>query len=330
MACEYCGGSNPATVHICCNCGHSRDEDDKNYYEHHPERRDAVIASSTPTATSNESHWESQYNEEPSTDDGREEDKDKEDHYRSRENACAPSVSSNRRSFHFDISDLPWGKIGIGLLIVTAIIGLIMLFIPKERYITVAGVDWQRSIVVEECRTVRESGWSVPPDGRVVYTQREIHHYDQVIDHYEKVKHENTVIVGSHEEVVGYRDLGNGYFEEETRTVYDYGTEVSYTDEPVYRDEPVYQTKYYYDIERWVYDHTVKASANDKEPYWPSVENLPDNQHADEKSESYGITALYEDKESHYTVDYKDWSDISIGDELHVKVHFGGRIELIE
>ena len=325
--CEYCGSSNPATVRVCCNCGHSRDEDDKNYYEHHPER-DTVITSSTPTTTSEESHWGSRYNEEPSTDDSREEDKDEEDHYRSREKTYTPFVSSTRPSSHFDISDLPWGKIGIGLLIVTAIIGLIMLFIPKERYITVTGVDWQRSIVVEEYRTVRESDWSVPAGGRTVYTQQEIHHYDQVIDHYEKVRHENTVIVGSHEEVVGYRDLGNGYFEEQTRTVYDYDTEVYYTDEPVYRDDPVYRTKYYYDIERWVYDHTVKASANDKGPYWPEVE-LTENQRTNGNSESYGITALYKDKESHYTMSYKDWSDISIGSELHVKVHIGGRIELI-
>ncbi|MBO4854954.1 hypothetical protein J5500_00930 [Candidatus Saccharibacteria bacterium] len=326
--CEYCDSNNPATTRICRNCGHSRDRDDKNYYEHHPERS-SIIPPIIPATAAEKTRWESQYSDDSSSSNDSEEDEDEEDyHHQSDKKSYSPFTSPNRPSFHFNIGDLPWNKIGIGLLIVAAIIGLIMIFVPKERYITVTGVDWQRNIVVEEYRTVRESDWSVPSGGRTVYTQREIHHYDHVIDHYDKVRHERTVVVGSHEEVVGYRDLGNGYFEEQTRTVYDYDTEVYYTDEAVYRDDPVYRTKYYYDIERWVYDHTVKASANDKEPYWPEVK-LADNQRANGRSESYGITALYKDKESHYTLDYKDWSDISIGSELHVKVHVGGHIELI-
>ena len=218
-------------------------------------------------------------------------------------------------------SNLPWKGIGIFTVIVLAVICIIMILTPKERTITVTDIDWERNIAVEEYRTVSESGWHVPPGGRVSYTRNEIYDYDQVLDHYERVSHERRVVTGSHEEVVGYRDLGNGYFEEVTRTVDDYDTEIYYTDEPVYRNEPVYQTKYYYEIERWVYDHTETAAAHNKEPYWPEVETIPDKLREGAHTESYGLSAIYEDKESHYTLDYEDWRYISIGDQLHVKVY---------
>lgn len=314
--CSYCDSNNPANKTICHNCGHSKDKSEKHYFELHPERVatiDTTIDTTRHCAagqTSRNSRYSNAHN---ATDN----DGDNND-------------DTYWNGFSDTISNLPWRGIGILAAIILAIICIVMVLIPKERTITVTDMDWERNIVIEEYRTVSESDWYVPSGGRVTYTQNEIHHYEQVLDHYEKVPHERTVVTGSHEEVVGYRDLGNGYFEKETRTVYDYGTETYYTDEPVYRDEPVYQTKYYYDIERWVYDHTETASAHNREPYWPEINLTSDKKREGAHTASYGLSAIYEDKESHYTLDYEDWRYISIGDQLHVKVHITGRIELID
>ena len=223
-------------------------------------------------------------------------------------------------------------RIGIILLVVALVVGVIIgawyIFSPKERYITVEDIYWSRTIDIQEYRTVRESDWYVPAGGRIQYTQQEIHHYDRVLDHYDEVQRSREVPCGSHEEVIGYRDLGNGYSEEITRTVTDYRTEYYTEREAVYRDEPVYRTKYYYDIERWVYNRSVYSGEHNQEPYWPSY-TLADNERTSTTHEKYMITASYEDKTDDYSMEYKDWIETYIGNELHVLVHFGGRIELI-
>ena len=326
--CSYCDSNNPANIQVCRKCGHSKDESDKNYFEHHPERHNVIIPVS----------------HEAGDDQIRKNDDDDDDDD-SYPLSISPPTSikpynrhqqSRRRRIDFPLRDIdtprispPRKEVSIFAIIAIIFIGIIFLLVPKERTITVTDIDWERSIAVEEYRTVRESDWYVPSGGRVVYTQSEIHHYDHVLDHYESVTKTRQVITGSHEEVVGYRDLGNGHFEEITRTVYDYGTETYTEMEPRYVDVPVYQTKYYYDIERWVYDHTVTAKAHDKEPYWPEV-TLAQNQREGGQRETYGLSAIYKDKESHYVLDYDPWRYVSIGDELHVKVHVTGYIEILD
>lgn len=322
--CNFCDSLVNHYQYICPNCGHNRDENDRHYFQLHPERRSARFSPSGSPLSS---------------------DDDEEDHQSTRSNKSSndsPKSSGSTSSYnspkrsraHSRNLNIPWKRIGIILLIAAIVAGIAVgawfIFSPKERYITVTDMYWARSIEIEEYRTVRESDWSVPNGGRVQYTQQEIHHHETVLDHYETVTKSRQVITGSHEEVSGYRDLGNGYFEEITRTVYDYGTEYYTEQEPVYRQDPVYQTKYYYDIERWKYDYTVRSGAHDKEPYWPEYTLEDDKHRAGSKSQSYNITAVYEDKSDNYSMHYGDWIETSIGDQLHVLVHFGGRIELLD
>ncbi len=312
--CSFCDSMNPHSQYRCPNCGHTRNESDRNYFHRHPERKDYVIPVNHPDSTGN-SYSSNSYRHVDKGDEETEGD-------------------SHRQSHHFQLPDLPWKRIGIIMLIVAIVAGIAagawFIFSPKERYITVTDMYWARSIDIEEYRTVRESDWSVPSGGRIQYTQQEIHHYDTVLDHYDTVTKSRQVITGSHEIVTGYSDLGNGYFEEITSTVYDFGTEYYTEQEPVYRQDPVYRTKYYYDIERWKYDYTVKSGAHDKEPYWPEYTLEDDKHRAGLKSQSYKITAVYEDKSDNYSMNYNDWIETSIDDQLHVKVHFGGRIELLK
>ncbi|MBR0133925.1 hypothetical protein IJM16_01525 [Candidatus Saccharibacteria bacterium] len=313
--CSFCGGMVNHYQSQCPNCGHTRDESDRHYFQLHPERKTTIYPASDSSSPS----------------------ADGEEHHRS--TSASSSFSAGKNSFHLPkrsnfSSSIPWKRIGIILLIISLVTGVAVgawfIFSPKERYITVTDIYWSRAIDIEEYRTVRESDWSVPPGGRVQYTQQEIHHYDRVLDHYDTVTKYRQVVTGSHEEVTGYRDMGNGYYEEITRTVYDYGTEPYTEQEPVYRNDPVYRTKYYYDIERWMYDYTVRSGAHDKQPYWPEYTLEDDKHRAGSKSQSYNITAVYEDKSDNYSMNYNDWIETSIDDQLHVLVHFGGRIELIQ
>ena len=69
---------------------------------------------------------------------------------------------------------------------VFAVIGLLFfLFQPITKSETVVGFSWERTITIEEERTVEESDWYVPSGGRVYDERQEIRSYKSVLDHYE-------------------------------------------------------------------------------------------------------------------------------------------------
>ncbi len=70
------------------------------------------------------------------------------------------------------------------IAVLLAILSLFAIFIPKTKTITVTEKHWQYDIEIEENKLVEESDWSVPTDAvEVLRQQREIHHYDHVLDH---------------------------------------------------------------------------------------------------------------------------------------------------
>ena len=161
-----------------------------------------------------------------------------------------------------------------------ALIGLIA-FLSWPRYRTVKPVafHWERTIQVEDFRTVQESGWAVPSGGRVTSQRVEVHHFNQVLDHYETRTRQvsEQVQTGTETYVSGQRDMGNGYFEdiESTRPIYETRTRTETYQEPIYRSVPVMATKYGYDIERWLKNRDERAAGDDQKPRWPDVKLKP-------------------------------------------------------
>lgn len=122
----------------------------------------------------------------------------------------------------------------------------------------------------------------------------EFHHYQSVLDHYETRTREVARERLSHYEYsTTLIDMGNGYFEEETIStpVYETYYETEEYQEPIYRDEPVYAMKYYYDIDRYVYERSVNTSGNDKEPYWGEVK-LNYDERVSKRNEEYKISGI--------------------------------------
>ena len=339
--CSYCDGLNSDDVHKCPTCGASREESEKNYFEHRAEveaRRKAE-----------EEKYNKKYTEPVKTyDDYSERSYDKEESEEywgassdysydkvNKTNSEAPRSSykpSNSKK-----SNLPWNKIltaGIGVILALAMIfGMIWLFTPKTHDVTVMDFSWERSINIEEYVTVERSDWSLPPDGRLLHKEYEIKTYVSVIDHYETKTRTYTEQVLDHYEtyVSGHRDLGNGYFEEITsqRPVYRTETRTETYEEPVYRQDPVFDWKYYYEIDIWQHAFYSKSSGNDKEPYWKEVE-LKELQRENGRSEQYNILTINEKgKEKTYHFDFDVWNSLEKGQKIKIKTHIGGKAELI-
>lgn len=209
-----------------------------------------------------------------------------------------------------------------------ALIGLGILFMPKDKEITIAEISWERLIEIERFQTVNESDWNLPVGARLHYTQEEISHYEQVIDHYETRTREvaKQRISGYEEYVVGTRDLGNGYEEEiiDSRPVYETYYDTETYQEPIYRNEPVYRTRYYYEIDKWLYERTERANNHDKSPHWPEL-NLSSDERSGSKYEYYYIEG-YDNKGKNYsyTMSQDEWKTLNIGQTVKLKVSILG------
>lgn len=208
--------------------------------------------------------------------------------------------------------------------VVMALIGSLVYFLyPREAKINITDTKWTREIEIEEYKTVRENGWSIPSGGRLAYTQQEICTYKQVLDHYETVNEQKSErYISGYKTVTEHVDLGNGYFETRTHQEPEYSTRyyTVQTQKPVYKSEPVYKTKYYYDIDRWMYERTVTAEG-ENDPYWPEITNLDDNERTGTRTEKYSITGINDkNKEKTYKISYDLWEQIHVGDEIDVIV----------
>lgn len=202
---------------------------------------------------------------------------------------------------------------------------LIWLFYPVNRTATVTGFRWVQSIRIEQFMLCHEDGWTVPAGGRVTDSRREIHHYDTVLDHYEtRTRQVSYQVLDGYD--TSYHDLGNGQVNvvQTPRYRTEYRTETY--QEPVYKQVPVYQTKYYYDIDKWVYINSLTTADNTHEPYWAETD-IPEDVESPEyddlrlgsRSGSYYVI-VQNDVET-YEIEYNlnDWNAFEIGDELTYK-----------
>lgn len=230
------------------------------------------------------------------------------------------------------LSRIPWKYVAISSGILAIIVTLILIFIPKESELTITDKSWERKVIVEEYRTVHEEGWNIPTGGRKTGEYQDIYTHQEVLDHYDYITKSREIPDGGHEEVIGYRDNGDGTFEEITRWVTDYKTEYYQEAKPVYRQDPIYQTKYRYDIERWLFDHYETTSGHTDTPYF-ATPTLAENFRTNGTKEKYTVTAFANrdsSKTEVYTLSFKDWQSIKIDQTIHVKIHIGNQLELIK
>lgn len=211
------------------------------------------------------------------------------------------SSSSSKKNFK-DIFKKPIFSFSlISICIILLISGLIYLLIPREVSMKVSELSWSRSINIERLQPVIESGWYLPSGAELIYTSEEFHHNERVYDYTET--YTTTTI----------NNLGNGYFEEDEQE----------HKKDVYVDVPVFETKYYYYIDKWLYERSIHTSGSDKFPYWGDV-LLSSDERISGKSSSYKITGTTEDgKVKTFSISYDDWETIQIGQNVKLKVSLG-------
>ncbi len=319
--CTHCQQLNSDTNTRCISCGSVRGSENSTYsnFNHYSVNPAGTIVSNRKTETNQEESIEETIKENTRNIVGIE------------TNRYRKSKTNNFLNF---ISDYKMPIFSI-LLILLLIAGLVFLFTPRYYDVKVTGFSWERNIIIEKWQTVNESDWTLPANARLQYSRQEFSHYRQVLDHYETETRQVAKQRISHYEdyVSGYRDLGNGYFDEiiSSRPVYETYYETETYQQPIYRDEPVYRTKYYYEIDKWLYERTVSTKNNDKNPYWGNA-NLSSKERIAGKNEQYYITVLnLENEETKtYTISYEEWKLLELEQITKLKVTLGHAELLIE
>ena len=305
--CPYCNCLNSDSNRVCESCGSVRATENLTYHEN--QKKQKQKNSEQKTFSSSNSYSSTSHT--------------------SYEQENSPYTASRPTSYHRVTPS--YGNVGkiflVSLIIILGIIGIVYLMLPKTQTVTVSSLSWEYTIEVEELKTFQEDDWQLPAGARLKSSQTELHHYQDVLDHYETRTRSvaKQRISGYETYVSGYKDLGNGYFEEITsqRPIYETYYENESYQEPVYRSEPVYQTKYYYEIDRWVHERNVTTSGNDKNPYWGDV-SLRNNERLGDRIESYqvaGITA--KGKSISFDISKSDFAKIQIGSTYLFEINFG-------
>ena len=227
------------------------------------------------------------------------------------------SVSDNPKAKVLDFAKNARDTLLMAIVLAICFISLFLPFIPYKRTEEVTGFSWNRNVSVEEYKTVYENGWSLPETADLVTTKREIHHYQDVVDHYEtKSKQVPEMIPDGTETRYRHSDNGNGTFTQTSYEVPKYKTvyHTEYYQEPVYRSEPVYRTKYYYNIDKWVLAKNYSTSEENKSPYWSGDYILANNQRDTKRSEHYYVKLTDEKgKVRKEEVTYAEWAKEYVG-----------------
>lgn len=218
-----------------------------------------------------------------------------------------------------------WKRL-IPLYIIGALIAaMLILFWPHTMKAEITSMEWDRRIAVEAYRTVQESDWDVPSGGRVYDQKQEIHHYDHVVDHYEtRTRTVSEEVYDGSDTYTSYSDNGDGTFSETTYETPRYRTEYrteTYS-EPIYRDDPVYQIKYYYDIDKWVFDRNEETDGKDCAPYWADFEPADDERIA-YRDETYIMCMRTDDDQYSALLPYEMWEKYRAGDQVEITVVAG-------
>lgn len=293
--CSFCEADNPSVDAFCTSCGAARDgaAQARPVVEH---RREGLIPSPASPALS------------PVPGE--------------REPPSAPIGSKLKRGCQI-------GCLGLAALVLVAW----FLGRPQETMLTVTGHRWERTVAVEERRTVTEEGWEgeLPAGARSLSSRREIHHHDRVrigTDTRTRTVTERAQ-TGTERIKVGERDLGNGYFEDiyEDRPVYEEREREETYEEPVFREDPVFRLRHEYEVDRWVPAREARAGARNLAPRWPDAGLRPQEREG-RRTELYEV--LFEDPDGAGRVyrarDEVEWQDFEPGTPYRARVRSSGEI----
>jgi hypothetical protein len=308
--CRYCSGNNRAFERQCSSCGSVRSNQDKQLIE---ETRGINDWSKQAQKTARTAAQSNDFQQ-----------------------------TQQRKSF-FGSQLFKFGLLGLGgVMAMFVALFVVLVYISTLAYpteIEVTGLEWTRTIAIEEYKTVSETAWEgeVPNEARVQSSERAVHHVDKVPDGTRTIPETYTEQEsdGTESYVCGKTSKKNGYFEDKycTRTKYKTVTKTRNKTETIYKDVPVYKTRYDYLIDKWVTVDEKTTSGTDFNPQWAAVQTDDVRTRTGKRTESYNLLCkeLAGDNKLHkIKLTAENWSKFKSGERLHGKTNFFGDLVSID
>lgn len=312
--CGFCDSLNRYSNKFCGNCGAAKEEQSGDYFANKKDQEKKAISEKDLEAEAPVQDVNSNVKVKPKTvtNQKKEEKKKREQEAQLAEERKLVAAKNK--------------KILLGVFVAIAAL-LLVIFWPRKVDTVMYEKTWNRDIAVEMLNTVEESDWVVPEGGRILKTEREIHHYEQVLDHYEDVQVEKSEqVFDGYDTSVQYVNNGDGTYSEETVETPRYHTEHYYVTEsqPVYISVPVFADKYVYEIDRWDYFRAVSTAGGDDEPYWGDVD-LQDNERQGGSSETYTLNFNNKKNKKNYSISVSQdmWDTFHDGDNVTLTITNG-------
>lgn len=319
--CAFCGSFNRYNESNCKNCGAGKADAEEDYFG----RKVSTISKESYTSEYYESENEDDV---PSYEEKNESDDiflEQENRNNITSNTYEDDEIENISKIQHFISNINFkALLGItgGIIgIVALIMLLVSIFTPKEYDAYISDKSWDRSVTIQELRTLNEDDWDVPEGARVYDERREIRDYDHVIVDYVTEEKQVPRREIDHYEYE-YTDNGDGTFDEVEIPIYTTVYDIEYEEVPVWDDIPIYDTRYYYEIDRWCYDRTEKSSGKADEPYWPEF-TLTDKERESGKSDTYTVYFKTDEDVYSKSFSYDEWKAFKIGDTVQITVVAG-------
>ena len=221
-------------------------------------------------------------------------------------------------------------QIKLGAIILAIVLALaigITLIVKVVHYYTatVAGIvtitelDWERSVDIEQYRTISRGDWDYPSDARNISSYQKIYTYETVYDHTEieqftdhRTEYESRDT--TYECNIRTVENSNGTATVESDICHRTESvphDVSFPNtrsKDVYREEPRYRTWYDYQVDRWIVDRAATASGKtSNQVYWPEPTGLRDN---GIPGDQVGEERVGDGRHSIYTIIYNDSNNV--------------------
>lgn len=308
--CRYCGGNNRAFDKQCSSCGSARSDEDRQLTE---ETRGA-------DDWSEQAQKASKSSAQP-------------------QNFQPPQI---KKAF-FGGRLFKFGLLGLGgLAAMLVALFAVLVYISTLTYaaeVEVTGLEWTRTIALEEYKTISESAWEgeVPPNVRIQSEIRAVHHTDKVADGTRTVPetYSEQVSDGTESYACGKTSKKNGYFEDKycTRTKYKTVSKTRNKTETVYRDVPVYKTRYNYLVDKWVSAGEKTTSGTNFNPQWAAVQADDVRTRISSRTENYNLLCKElsgAGKIHKIKLPAENWSKFKTGERLRGKTNFFGSLISID
>ncbi len=186
-----------------------------------------------------------------------------------------------------------------------------------ESKLPIIGYEWSRSGNIGYYKITEQQGYSLPSDAELI-SSTEVVTQEKTLIRYDTRPVTKRTKIGTIKTYKGKKRLPNGQYQDIYETKPAYSTTTEYKKVPIYKTTPVRKTKYVYRIKEWVNVESFSISGQDKNSYWPTMDETYER--SDVKEEYRILVRNSEGEIIKIPTTYELWQQYELGTKVSVQL----------